>query len=210
MQNNSDALVKDFYAHKHPTSYRKGEVLLLPDPTHLPPIAYIEKGIVEQYTITDGGEKVVVNLFKSGAFFPASSAVNQTHNTYYFEAVVDVTIRQAPAEEIETLLLTNPVIVYDLLKRLYRGVDGMLEKFASSLSLSAQQRVMNELVIYGKRFGVLQGDGSVILSMTAEQIASRTGLARETVSREMKKLQREGVLSVNRGKIILLDAKMDA
>lgn len=86
----------------------------------------------------------------------------------------------------------------------------MLEKFASSLSLSAQQRVMNELVIYAKRFGVLQVDGSVILSMTAEQIASRTGLVRETVSREMKKLQREGVLSVNRGKIILLDAKMDA
>jgi CRP-like cAMP-binding protein len=210
MQNNSDALVKDFYSHKQLKSFHKGQVVLLPDPTHLPPITYIEKGIVEQYTITDSGEKVVVNLFKSGAFFPASSAVNHTYNTYYFEAVEVATVRQATAEEVEILLLANPVIAYNLLQRLYRGVDGMLQKFSSSLSLTAQQRVMNELVIDAKRFGSLQIDGSVVLSMTAGQIATRTGLARETVSREMKKFQHEGVLSVNRGKIILFNAKMDA
>lgn len=209
MHTDADALIKEFYMQKRPLSYTKGETLILPDTTKLPPITYIEEGVIEQYDITDEGQKVVVNIFKPGAFFPASSAINHTFNTYYFEAIENVTVRQAVAEEVEALLLAHPVIVYDLLKRLYRGVDGILLKLSSSLSLTAKQRIMNELTIYGQRFGVKQADQSVALSLTIEQIAQRTGLARETASRELKKLQVEGVIGMKRGKMMLLHHKND-
>lgn len=198
------AVVKNYYAHKRLKLFQKGESILSPDETKLPLISYIEKGAVQQFDITDDGEKVVVNIFKEGAFFPASSAVNHTMNTYYFEALSGVSVRQATSEEIDELLRANPAVVFDLLQRLYRGVDGILSKLSSALSQTAGQRLLTELNIHSQRFGVRQMDNSVELAVTAEQIAHQTGLTRETVSRELKKLQKEGRILMKRGMITML------
>lgn len=50
-----------------------GEVLLFPDMEKPIPISYIVKGRVVQYSINDEGNRSIVNMFKSGAFFRCQS-----------------------------------------------------------------------------------------------------------------------------------------
>lgn len=202
---NGDAarLLKEFYRHKSLKSFVKGETILPPDNEGLPLISYIETGIVEQYDISPSGEKIVLNILKPGSFFPAASAVNHTFNRYYFEATAPTNVRQATADEIEQLLQTTPAIVYDLLKRLYRGVDGILQKLSSSLALTARERILNELTIHAKRFGTDETTDSITIRITTEQIAHQTGLARETVSRELQILKSEDIVTTTRGEISL-------
>ena len=201
------ALIHELFSHKRLQNFQKGEIIVFPNASTLPLITYIESGVVEQYDVTPEGNKVVLNLFKAGSFFPVASAVNHTANTYHFEALGDVTARQATAEVVELFLLAHPTVVYDLLKRLYVGLDGVLLKLASTLSLPAQQRLLNELETHGKRFGVRQGDNSLLLRITSEKIAQQTGLARETVSRELKELKQKGILTMSRGEITLYDSR---
>ena len=156
------------------------------------------------YDITTEGNKAMVNIYKPGAFFPISSVVNSTFNNYYFEAITDVSVRQMSSELVEDFLRENPLIVYDLLKRLYRGVDGLLRRMVLLLGETANTRLLYELFLYADRFGRKQLDGSMILDITAKELAQQTGLARETVSRELKKLKELNVLLVERGQITLL------
>ncbi len=194
------------FPQKH---FAKGELILYPSDEHLPKITYIEEGIVAQYAIHASGTKVIVNIFKAGAFFPAASAVNHTLNTYFFEASTEVTGRQAEPQAVEELLHHNPAITYDLLQRVYRGTDGLLGRLSLLLDGSARSKLLYELVISSERFGEIIPEGR-LLRITEDELAQQIGLARETVSRTLKTLRTEGLVSLQRGAILLYSHALQA
>ena len=134
--------VKKFYNDRPLMFYKKGSVIILPSEEKVPLITYIETGLVGQYDITTEGNKAMVNIYKPGAFFPVSSVVNGTFNAYYFEAITDIAMRQMPSKLVEVFLKENPLVVFDLLKRLYRGVDGVLKRMVLLLGETANTRLL--------------------------------------------------------------------
>lgn len=180
-----------------------GEVLLFPDMEKPIPISYIVKGRVVQYSINDEGNRSIVNMFKSGAFFPLPVAINDASIDYFFEADTDVEIRQVSAAQVRDFLRKEPDVMYDVLSRMYRGLDGLLGRMTQLLSGDAKGRVLYELYILSQRFGVPTGDG-IEVSVTAGRLAEMTGLTRETVSRTLKGLQVAGAVRLRRGVVTVL------
>lgn len=201
--NSPSTLVKHFFSAYAQQTFSKGSQILAPDEHHLPLMSYLEEGLVVQYDITPSGSKAIVNIFKPGAFFPAACALNKTKNVYYFEASIDSKIRQSSASALDGFLREHPTVAYDLLQRLYRGVEGLLGRLVLLLGSSANSRLAYELVIHGERFGSKSSDG-IVIKVTENELAQQSGLARETVSRELKQLKAAGVLSLSRGRIVLL------
>src|SRR5687768_9612400 len=78
----------------------------------LPGVFYIVEGRISQYDITSAGNEVVVNVFKPGAFFPMSTALNNTPNLYFFEASSDVKVHIAPAADAVQFLGDNPEVTF--------------------------------------------------------------------------------------------------
>jgi len=192
-----------FFSSYKPLTFQKGAQLLQPSTLTLPPITYIVEGYIVEYAISSTGTKTIINTYKQGAFFPASAAVNKTPNKYYFEAGADTVVRQAAPTDVDAFLLDNPAVTYDLLQRLYRGIDGLTGRIERLLGADASARLLYELTIQADRFGVQSVDG-ITLTITETELAEHTGLARETVSRELKKLKTNKILSLSRGKIVLL------
>ncbi len=196
--------IAQFYAGRPLRTLEAGQLLLVPGDT-VPPVTLLESGVVLQYQISDNGTRQVLNFFKQGAFFPANAAINQTPASYYFEALTDITYRQASAQAVDSFLRSHPEVLYDLTSRLYRGMDGLLSKLAHALSESADSRILNELSIHAARFGT-HTQGGVEIPLTGTALAEQTGLTRETVSRELGKLKQAGIVATGRGTITLLDA----
>lgn len=192
--------VREFFARYPEKAFAKGQTVLLPDEKELPPVTYLVSGVVVQYDITESGDKVVVNMFKPGAFFPMSCAMNGIANPFYFEASEDCVARQAKAEDVVAFLHEQPEVTYNLLQRVYRGTDGLLGRVAKLLGGDAQARVLYEIHIHAQRFGEQTPDG-VTIKITEETLAQQTGLARETVSRELTKLRDKGLIRQSRGSI---------
>lgn len=192
--------VRAFFARYPEKTYTKGQMVLLPDEKELPPVTYITQGVIVQYDITKSGDKVVINMFKPGAFFPMSCAMNGILNTFYFEASEACVVRQAHAEDVVAFLREQPEVTYDLLQRVYRGTDGLLGRMAKLLGGDAQARVLYEIHIHARRFGEETPEGTII-KITEEALAQQTGLARETVSRELGKLREQGLIKQARGLI---------
>lgn len=130
-------------------------------------------------------------------------AVNDTENIYYFEAMTDVAVRRAPKEETLVFVKEHPDVLFNLLKPLYKGLDGMLLRMSYLMSGSAQARLLTELIIQAKRFGKKRDDGSLELAMSETQLASYAGMTRETVSREMKHLKEKNLVQVEKDGLII-------
>jgi CRP-like cAMP-binding protein len=133
-----------------------------------------------------------------------SHAINGTASPHIFEADTDVKLRQAPVADVLAFLKENPDVVFDLLSRVYRGLDGLLGRMAHLMAGNASNRLAYELMVEVKRFGKEQNNG-VLVTLTEKDLGSRAGLTRETINRELGKLKKAGVIESRPGEIIVLD-----
>jgi CRP/FNR family transcriptional regulator len=198
--------VEKFFSQYRVRRYKKGQVLILHGDT--PSYVYnIVSGRVKQYDTTYRGDEVILNVFKSPAFFPMSLIINKAPNMYTYEAETDVELRRAPGREVVTFLKAHPEVTFDLLGRVYRGLDGVLGRMSHLMMSSAKGRLMYELLTAARRFGERHEDGRVEIAMNESDLAARAGLSRETVSREMRKLEREGYVRLRFGVLTVNDLK---
>jgi CRP-like cAMP-binding protein len=125
-----------------------------------------------------------------------SWAINNTSNQWFYETGSKVTLRQAPVDEVLGFLETNPDVLFDLLSRLYSGTDGLQRRMAHLMAGSARSRVLFELIVAARRFGKQQKNGSLFIDIRENELARRSGLSRETVSRELQKIKKNKLIGI--------------
>lgn len=196
--------IDGFFSRYPKRSHPKGQIIIFADesPEH---IFYLISGKVREYGITYRGDEVVVNVFKPPAFFPMSWAINRTENQYFYKTEEPTELCLAPADSVLAFLRRNPDVMLDLLSRIYRGMDGLLGRVVHLMSGSAKSRLMYELLIECRRFGKPQAGGSFLLAVNESDLAARSGLSRETVSREMQKLKESEWVAVTSKGITVTD-----
>jgi len=192
-----------FFTQYKEQEYKKGELLIRADDTPAG-IFYLTEGRVKKYAISQKGEEVILNIFKPIAFFPMNWAVNGNGNQYYFEALTDVCVWRAPREDVVGFVKRESDVLFDLLQRVYRGTDGMEMRMAYLMAGSAYTRLVTELIISAKRFGKKEGE-RITLEITEPDLAAQTGMTRETISREVKKLKEKGAVEVLKNKLVITD-----
>lgn len=197
--------IEKFFTTYKKTNYKKGEMLVRAGETPQF-IWYLTEGFVKKYAISKKGDEVVVNIFKPISFFPMSHAVNDAQNNYYYEALTNVVTYKAPQEDVISYIKNNTDVLYDLLRRVYRGTDGMENRMTFLMGGSAYDRLITEILIYIKRFGDLlikQSDKSVSMKISEKDLAASSGMTRETVSREMKTLKAKGLLIFQKNQLVV-------
>ena len=177
-------------------TYPKGQILVFADesPEY---IYYLVDGKVREYGISYRGDEVIVNIFKPPAFFPMSWAINKSKNSYFYKTEEPTELHIVPAQAALDFLKANPAVMLDLLGRLYRGMDGLLGRIVHLMSGTAKSRLIYELIIECRRFGVKDSKGQYKLTLSEVDLAARSGLSRETVSREMQKLKESSLVKLN-------------
>jgi len=193
--------LQDHFSRYPLRTYAKGEFLLTAD-ENPEGVLFLEEGSVEQHDFTPEGNKVTVNVFKPPAFFPMSWAINHTPNNYFFAALTPVSARLADPKETVAFLHNNPDVLLDLLARVYRGTDGMLRRMVLASHGAATTRLIFELLIDGYRFGERLDNGTILIKTKQNALAERSGLARETVNRELHKLQDKQLVELTEAGIL--------
>lgn len=207
----SDKITQYFSEYKT-REYRKGQLIIYAN-EEPEGVSLLIEGIVEQYDITPEGNKITVNIFKPTAFFPMSWAINKTPNGYFYAAASDVKLKRADTDKTVNFLKANPDVMFDLLSRVYKGTDALLKRLVISARGMATNRLIFELLIEAYRFGEKLDDTRWIIKTKQLSLASRSGLARETVSRELHKLEKENFIALKKNGIEIdvmkLEKKLD-
>lgn len=188
--------VREYFSQFPHRSYPKGQILVFADenPDH---IFYLVTGKVRKYDVSYRGDELVVNVFKPGAFFPMSWAINRTGNKFFYKTEEETELHVVPADKALEFLQANPDVMLDLLSRLYRGMEGVLGRLVHLMSGTARSRLLYELIIECRRFGKADANGVYRLAVSEVDLAAHAGLSRETVSREIQKLKDVGLISLD-------------
>lgn len=192
-----------FFSQYSQKTYGKGQ-MLIEEGTTPQGIFFIEEGVVKRYWISSNGDEITLNLYKPFAFLPMSWAMSNVPNTHFYAALTPVKARVAPKEAVLAFIKSEPEILYDLLRRVYIGMEGLWAHIEHITSGDAYTKLATALLILAKRFGKKESTTIVIeIPMTEKDIASYAGISRETVNRELRKLQNNHILSLEKGTITI-------
>ncbi len=183
-------------------TYNKGEILIRADDTPAG-IFYLKEGLVKEYIISKKGEELVLNIFKPVSFFPMSWAFNDAPNSYFFEAMNRVEVWRAPKQKVLDFIKKDNEILYDLISRTYKGTDGMMKRMAYLMSGGVYVRLLIEILISAKRFGVIRDNRMVEIEISEKDLAAQSGMTRETVSREIKILKDKNLITFSKNMLII-------
>lgn len=196
-----------FFSKYKLLKYKKGEHILRADDPIFG-IHLLKSGFVRQYSISSGGHELTIQVYKPGFYFPTLLVIANLPNRYYFEAVTDVELRRSPSSEMINFIKNEPVVLFDFINRFsdnYYELVGRLENLVFEQSYF---RVVSVFSYIARRLGTKKGNKIIIkLPLTHEDIASWTGMNRETASRQIEKLIVKGLIGQKGHNFIVPDIK---
>ncbi len=158
-------------------------------------VFYIESGKVVQYDIAPNGGELTLNTLAAGAFLSASWLFTADHlSNFFYKSIEKTTIHVAPLQDVIEYMNANPDVALDLTARIARGSDGVLKRLSAQMSNSARTQLITELLLEAKRFPHPAKGGGVMIKLSINELSAKSGLARETVSRQLTKLYDEKLL----------------
>jgi CRP-like cAMP-binding protein len=184
-----------FYEQFTIRDYKKGEMLIRADDDPQG-IFCLTKGYVRQYTTSKTGFELTLHILKPISYFPMVWAINGTPNVYFFEALTAVEVGRAPRDQVVNFIKDKPTVIFELMSELLEDYAETLTRVEHLVFSDAYRRVISILLYIAKHFGEPVNDGVIVSHrFTQQDIATLVGIARETASNELVKLEKKGLIS---------------
>ncbi|MBU2577630.1 Crp/Fnr family transcriptional regulator [Patescibacteria group bacterium] len=156
-------------------------------------LAYIKSGYVRLYTVLADGEEVTLHIFKPGLFLPILTE-KIVPGRYILEALTSAEIYEISKEDMEKLSASSPEAIVPFIEVGFDGVEELFSRIESLASGNAYSKVISFfcLLFEDNKEGKNIKPG---FPLTHRIIASLTGLTRETVTIQMLKLKKKGLIT---------------
>ena len=178
---------------------KKGQTLLYQG--EVPSGIYqVKNGLVRAYNVTPGGEEKTIALYAAGDYFPAGFLFdNSPVALFYYDVVLDAEVEIFSKDDFkERLIAENP---WKSLAHLSTHYVSSLLQINALTQTRARDRVIHMLQFLALRFGSSLIGGvftKIDVPLTQHDMAKLCGQTRETVSAELTKLKKEGIVAVRR------------
>ena len=192
-------------ARTHRHRYAKGETLFhegdLAETVHL-----VQEGRVVARRTTPAGDVVTYAVIGPGEAFGEMAMLAEDHRRtstiVAIEPVVTLTLR---FDEFRRLCDDYPGVQALLVRMLAQRVDRLSTHLVDALYLPADRRVLRTLVDLSREYAEPARVGDVTLPLTQVDVAELSGASRPTTNRYLRRLEREGLVQLNRGHVTIVD-----
>jgi CRP/FNR family transcriptional regulator len=189
------AKLEGFFAPYQAVSYRKGESILRAEDMPYG-VYYLKEGFVRQYLLSRSGETFIVHIYKPGSFFPLTWLINDTPNTFYFEAMTKAVVVRASKDTFLDFLKQHPDVLLYATQRLAAGLHGLVTRVSQLVLDDAFTKTVLLLLYYADNFGEKTAEGiAITVPLAHREVASWIGTTRETASLQMEQLKRKGIIA---------------
>lgn len=179
--------------------FKKGDIILFQG--EAPRNAYVvSHGIIKAYNINAQGDEQLVHFSTSLEVFPLPWVFGKSANSlYYYEALTDGSYYSVDKDAYINFIKSDPDIMYQELERTVVNYVGKTMSFNALLYSKAGEKLVNTLRYLILSYGNKRADSIEIrLRLTQQDFANLTGLTRETVSIELMKLKKAGVITYSK------------
>ncbi len=189
--------VDSFFASYPTITLPKAKVLIGPN-TEINSIYYLRKGLIRQSVYTKDGQEISIIVFKTGAYFPILLSLAQKENVFSFEAHTQATLNVAPVGAVLSFIKNNPDVLFDLTTRFSQATYGLAQRICSLMDTNMVSKIATLLYYFSLKFGK-EGETGTFIDFTCshKELATWIGTTRETISRKISQLEKDGILSYN-------------
>ncbi len=167
-------------------------------------VYFIFNGWVKIRTYNIDGKEVTLNIIGRGELFGEMAALDEVPRSTDVITLTSTTIGSMPSQDFRQLIYNEPmagVKLAQLMARRLRQVNRRLRlREADSLS-----RVADTLLFLAEGQGKKGDSGMEIPNLPHRELSSLSGLARETVTRVLTRLEKKGLIIKEDDKIIVPD-----
>jgi CRP-like cAMP-binding protein len=167
-------------------------------------VYFIIDGWVKIRTYNLDGREVTLNIIGKGELFGEMAALDEVPRSTDVITLAPTTIGNMPAQDFVQLIHSEPLAgirLAQLMARRLRQVNRRLRvREADSTS-----RVADILLFLAEGQGKYVEEGVEIPNLPHRELSSLSGLARETVTRVLSKLEKKGLIHRTRDTICLAD-----
>ncbi|MFN0178163.1 MAG: Crp/Fnr family transcriptional regulator [Gemmatimonadales bacterium] len=162
----------------------------------------IGEGQVKVAVFAEDGREVILSVLAAGGFFGEMALLDDEPRSAHVIAMTDSALLQLRRDDFRNRLRASPELGIALLRELSGRLRRADETIAGMALLDVNGRIANLLLDFAR-----EEDGvRITRRLTHATIGQMVGASRETVSRAMRQLAIQGVITVNRREIVLKNA----
>lgn len=167
-------------------------------------VYFILDGWVKIRTYNLDGKEVTLNILGKGELFGEMAALEESPRSTDVITLANTLIGNMPASDFAELIHTEPqagIRLAQLMGRRLRQVNRRLRLRESD----SQSRVADILLFLADGQGTTSEQGTEIPNLPHRELSSLSGLARETVTRVLSKLEKKGLIKRDRDSMCIPD-----
>ena len=167
-------------------------------------VYFLLEGWVKIRTYNIDGKEVTLNILGQGELFGEMAALDEAPRSTDVIALTPTLTGNMPAQDFVQLIQTEPLAgirLSQLMARRLRQVNRRLRLRESD----STSRVADTLIFLAEGQGIQDQTGTQIPNLPHRELSSFSGLARETVTRVLTKLEKKGLILRNQHTLSILD-----
>ncbi len=198
------------FSKRSPHKIKKGTILFNQgDP--LERLYFIQQGFIKLYQISEEGRETTIYLYGPGYVLGVRALTSKdTSAKHNAETITDTIVLTMSHREYFDAIIANPEYLLDLTHIFIDRLNYTERKLEGFIITDTTARVANFLADCIKRFchnGKKNEPIVLPFELTHQRIAEFVGSFRETATVAIQRLEKEGILTVDRGKVTILNVK---
>ncbi|PLR80444.1 Crp/Fnr family transcriptional regulator [Bacillus canaveralius] len=174
-------------------------------------VYFINAGKIKIYKSDINGKEQIVAILKKGEMFPHVGFFRKGDYPAYAEALEKSILVVVPITQFEKVLIENPELSIKVFRVLGEKIVDLQNRLEEQILNNTYEQIVKLLVRLGENHGQERSDGTILLKgeFTNKDLANMIGTTRETVSRTLTKMKKDGLIEVDRhGDFILAPDKL--
>jgi CRP/FNR family cyclic AMP-dependent transcriptional regulator len=192
--------LKELQASISMTTCAAGKIFYSPN-QHGEVVFILKKGKVQIYKMSSEGRKLVLETLGPGTMFGEMSLVGAGLYDAFAEAMEDALICVMNRRDVERLIQSKPQIGIRLLDAMARRLRESEERLEQTLFQEVPSRLSALLL------RLRSENGTDTILTTHEELADHLGVYRETVTTALNKLKKDGLVSISRKRVEIVNVE---
>jgi len=190
----------DLFYKKQTHLYHKGDSLFC-EGNKSNHIFLVKSGEVKTFKTTEIGKELITGFYGKNKFIGYTSSLGDFPHTENAEAIQDSKLIKIDKSEIISLIESSPSIALNLIELLARNLKNTKEKLVQVAYDSVRGRTAKCLLL------LVAEDPLNKIVISRSDLASLTGIAKETLIRTLTDFKEEGYIETSRNYVKVIDKK---
>jgi CRP/FNR family cyclic AMP-dependent transcriptional regulator len=166
-------------------------------------IFFLTSGVVRVLITPSPDREIILGDIDAGGYFGEMAAIDGQPRSAGILAITDASIAVMPAPVFRDLLQKHPDVSTQLLQQLVARIRALDQRVNEFSSMHVKNRIYAELLRRSRPDRDDQRRAIISPPPVHSDIAARVSTRREMVARELKALERSGLMTKRRGAFVL-------